>query len=147
MATFSMLWSNHPAVKGDAAPCKDKKGARAYDNECAIRMSVLLEDSGVSTASFKGACCWHGHGRLHILRAEELAKWLATQPTFGRPDKKKNVTSGDYDGRQGIAFFKDAFKNGVDHIDLWDGVTRKRMGLGDLSYFSLAKELWFWDVP
>ncbi len=147
MVTFSTLWAKHPANNANDAPCRDKKGARAYGNQCAIRLSVLFADTGLSTASFKGACCWHGHGRLHILRAEEMANWLATQPNFGKPQKKKKVTSTDYDGRTGIAFFKDAFKNGIDHIDLWDGVTRKRLGLGDVSYFGLAQELWFWDIP
>ena len=147
MATFSVLWSKHPAINGIDAPCLNKQGTRAYKNQCAIRLSVLLEDAGISTKSFKGACCWHGHGRLHILRAEELANWLATQPGFGKPQKQKKVTSATYSGRTGIAFFKDAFKNGIDHIDLWDGVTRNRLGLGELSYFSLAQELWFWDIP
>jgi Type VI secretion system (T6SS), amidase effector protein 4 len=146
MATFATLWSNHPSIQGDDAPCKNQQGARAFANQCAIRMGVLLQASGVSTATFKGAHCWYGHGRQHILRAEQLANWLAMQPEFGAPEKKKRVTSADYDGRQGIAFFKDAFRGGVDHIDLWDGVTRKRMGLGELSYFQLAQELWFWDV-
>ena len=68
---FSVLWSNHPSRNGNSGPCTDKNGARAFGNQCAIRMGLLLRDSGVSTYSFTGRCCWHGHGRAHILRAEE----------------------------------------------------------------------------
>ena len=73
MVSFAKLWENHPT--GDF-PCKDTGGNRAYENQCAIRMGVTFDESGVGTKSFNGARCWHSHMPSHILRAEELAIWL-----------------------------------------------------------------------
>ncbi len=77
MVKFDTLWDNHPTVDSilDDVPCKTN-GSRAFDNQCAIRLGVSLEKSGVDTRSFKGVRCWHNHGTGHILRAEELANWF-----------------------------------------------------------------------
>lgn len=76
---FKELWENHPTVKSrrDDAPCK-VNGKRAFDNQCAIRLGQALTESGIDLNTFKGARCWHSHKPAHILRAEELAKWLSS---------------------------------------------------------------------
>lgn len=43
--TVATLWQNHPYP---AAPCS----TQYFANQCAIRMGVALEASGVDTASF-----------------------------------------------------------------------------------------------
>src|SRR5690606_37670017 len=77
MLMFRTLWNVHPSNNGDDFHCTTKKGDIAFDNQCAIRMGVALAEAGMNTSSFRGARCWHGH--KHILRVEELIKWLKTK--------------------------------------------------------------------
>ena len=73
---------------------RDAKGNihKALENQCAMRLTECFKTAGVSTKTFKGARCWNGHG--HILRAEEMGKWLATRRTdFGPVEKKKGKKS------------------------------------------------------
>ena len=80
-----------------------------------------------------------------------MAKWMRAKETgqFGTAEIKKNVTSSDYKGRQGIAFFKDFWtRSGQthptgDHIDLWDGSKTTK---GAASYFDRSVQVWFWDI-
>ena len=144
---FKTLWNAHPTNKGNNEPCSTN-GVSNFDNQCAIRMGVCLTNAGISTASFSGARCYpgHGHNSVHILRAEELAKWMAMNTTpFGTVEKKNGVSSTDYADRKGIVFFLNFWGRGSqgDHIDLWDG---KKMCYGDPSYFSRAQSVWFWEV-
>ncbi|MCF6255038.1 MAG: type VI secretion system amidase effector protein Tae4 [Gammaproteobacteria bacterium] len=77
MVNFVKLWNSHPTVESfiDDFPCK-KNGKKAFDNQCAIRIGVAFEKTGVNLKSFKGAKCWHSHKPAHILRAEEIENWL-----------------------------------------------------------------------
>jgi len=144
---FSRLWANHPATKGIINPCITKNVIN-FKNQCAIRMSVCLLDSGISLKSFKGAKCYpgHGHNQSHILRAEELATWLENQKLlFGIPTKRKKVKSSIYKDKKGIILLKNFWGAGNqgDHIDLWNG---KMMTRGAPSYFSSSQEVWFWEI-
>ncbi len=144
---FNTLWVNHPAIKGIINPCSTN-GKINFSNQCAIRMSVCLDKSGVSLTSFNGAKCYpgHGHSQSHVLRAEELASWIEKQNSlFGTPTKKKKVKSTDYKNKKGIVLFKNFWGAGNqgDHIDLWNGAVMTR---GAPSYFSLSKEVWFWEL-
>ncbi len=143
---FNTLWTNHPAIKGIINPCSTN-GVSNFSNQCAIRMSVCLKDSGVDLSSFRGAKCYpgHDHNQSHILRAEELAEWIEQHSsTFGTPTKKSNVKSTDYT-KKGIALFKNFWGQGNqgDHIDLWNGSIMTR---GAANYFSVAEEVWFWEL-
>lgn len=144
---FSKLWASHPALKGIINPCTTD-GNINFSNQCAIRMGVCLKDAGVDISSFSGARCYpgHGHGRAHILRAEELAAWLETQKKhFGVPRKQKNVKSADFKNKKGIVLLKNFWGPGNqgDHIDLWNGVMMTR---GAPAYFARSKEVWFWEL-
>ena len=129
MISFSNLWSNHPTVASifDDAPCKTN-GSKNFPNQCAIRMSVAFDKSGIDTAlfdkMFPNRRCWFNHGKGHILAAEEMAAWVEASGMFGHGD----VFDGDkgfdrIDGKTGIIFFKDYYGTGNqgDHIDLWNG--------------------------
>ena len=141
MATlkWKTVWDNHPYP---VSPCD----TGLFGNQCAIRMGVALAKSGVNLASFTGARCWSNlkHSPKHILRAQELADWLAKQKAIvGKASKRKKVTSADYIGKTGIVFFKDGWASGGDHIDVWDGHALKA---GRPEYFALGKEIWFWAL-
>ncbi len=124
---FKTLWNNHPTINAslfaDDAPCI-VDGKRAFTNQCAIRLGVALELSGINLTSFRGARCWHGHKPAHILRAEELANWLKSgfSPFRRRIEFKAADGFKDIMSKTGIIFFKDYYGPGNqgDHIDLWN---------------------------
>jgi hypothetical protein len=140
VATFTELWTNHP---GSAVrPCD-----ASLVNQCAIRMSVALELSGVDTSSFEelypGRRCWFGHSPAHILAAEEMANWMgACTGVFGIPYVYRSDRSG-VNGKKGIVFIKDGWSQGGDHIDLWDRTTMKA---GRASWLSKGSEIRFWRM-
>ncbi|WP_338849930.1 type VI secretion system amidase effector protein Tae4 [Massilia sp. W12] len=151
---FDQLWRNHPSLQAtpDTSPCKNKDGAANFENQCAIRMGVCLSNAGISLASFRGACCWHNHGRKHFLRAEEMMLWLNRKGSpFGAANISKRDKNGlqksatDYAGKRGIVVFRNFWgsNNQGDHIDLWDGAN---MAQGNNSYFNKSQEIWFWEM-
>lgn len=140
---FNQLWMHHPGM--DDYPC-DKT---TFPNQCAIRMSVALDKSGIDTSTFDQMYldrrCYSGfnHFPRHILAAQELANWLKSQTKiFGEVKINKKITENDLPGKQGIIFIKHGWGT-VDHIDVWNGV-RLKGGLVD--YLSVGKELWFWEA-
>ncbi len=142
LVKFHMLWANHPYPD---KPCDEEE----FTNQCAIRMGVALEKSGVDTRSFDvmypNRRCYPGfkHSPRHILAAQELANWIRTKGSvFGEVEILKNVTSKDFNGRKGVVFIKNGW-GATDHIDVWNGVAMKG---GFPNYFSLGKEVWFWGL-
>lgn len=133
-----MLWNNHPYPD---SPCD----TNYFTNQCAIRMGVALERSGVDMRSFTGAKCYHGlrHNPKHILRAQELADWLKIQKSIvGDVKIYTGVSNNDFTGKRGIVFIKNGW-GATDHIDVWNGLQMKG---GTPSYFSLGEEVWFWEL-
>jgi hypothetical protein len=135
--TYLQIWNKHPYPD---TPCDTE----LFPNQCAIRMGVALREAGVSLASFKGVKCWASHSPKHILRAQQLADWMATQTTtFGKVQKfKKSVTSSDFSGKTGLVFIQDGW-GPTDHIDVWNGAELKG---GSPSYFARGKQVWFWEL-
>ena len=136
---FHKLWSNHPYP---SKPCAEK----TFTNQCAIRMSVALEKSGVDTSSFDimhpNRRCYPGfkHAPRHILDAQELANRIRSKKkVFGIVEVHKKVTSKDFKGRKGIVFIQNGW-GPTDHIDIWNGAALKG---GFPSYFARGKEVWF----
>jgi hypothetical protein len=149
VVSFTLLWRSHPANQHpqEVEPCRDKNNISAYQNQCAIRMGIALQLAGISVDTFTGAFCWHGHGRSHILRAQELADWLRRNPYIaGQLSVVKNANSTCYTGKKGIVFIRNFFGQGNqgDHIDVWNGT---RMSWGSPQYFGRAQEVWFWELP
>ncbi len=75
-------------------------------------MGEALRGAGVNLKSFNGLWCYPGlkHEPRHILRAEELANWMASQPVlFGTPDIYKKVTYKDFIKKKGVIFIKDGW--------------------------------------
>jgi hypothetical protein len=146
MLTFRTLWDNHPSVLGETAPCRDKKGNSNFANQCAIRMGAALSASGMNLASFRGARCWFGHG--HILRVEEMIKWLRGQTQevgTAVSYKPGSNAAAVVKGKTGIVACRNFWGAGNqgDHIDLFDGVT---MAQGDAAYMDRSEEVVFWEI-
>lgn len=140
MVSFTKLWENHPGK--ESKPC-------SFPNQCAVRMGVALQKSGVDLSTFRGQRCWFGHSPGHILRAQELADWISGRSgIFGYRDTKsrkkhKNLSYKDYHLKQGIVFIQNGWAGGTDHIDLWNGFDMKG---GKPEYFSLGEAVWFWEL-
>jgi hypothetical protein len=152
---FSTLLSNHPKE----TPC-------AVTDRCAIRMAIALDKSGVSFAGYPG----RKRPPCGIVRAQELADWLAGAKRFAGQGKQEKMAGSDWQGRvkgrSGMIFFKDYWKRDSDgrnvttgdHIDLWTGwklttwwspirlyvpFMRRTRWYSDLNR---SKAVWFWEV-
>jgi len=176
MVTFNTLWNNHPQgiFSPNAKPCQTN-GKDHFTNQCAIRVGVAMQKSGIDTAKFNHVQrCWF-HPKLtgHIIRAEELAKALHKQRAIvpGLGVREKISPKGYHkiiNNRTGILFYKDYFmrKNEIfrhrsgDHIDLWNGSrlpspeswARIQLRLGSSEWFNWSdfeksREIWFWPIP
>jgi len=173
MATFNELWNNHPAIKGNDNPCSTN-GRSNFGNQCAIKLGVCLQNSGIDTTKIPGIRhCWqHDKSAGHVLAAEEFAKALKRHSPFLPGVRKiQEINPKEFKGtlrrKRGIIFFKDYWRRTVngkkesvrnrsgDHIDLWNGSrltdwhTWARIQLhlsweGTWSDYGKSKEIWFW---
>lgn len=139
MVSFFNLWHNHP---GYDRPCLD-----GYEDQCAIRMSVALRNVDVDLASFEGVrCSGKRCSDRHVLRAEELANWLAQTTEVGRLKRyygKKHPS--EFYGKRGILFIKDGWGGG-DHIDLWEGMLTKTLKAGRYDWLTRGRQTWLWSM-
>lgn len=143
MLDFDALWKAYPA---DYAPCALANGDPAFENQCAIRFGLALQDGGVNLSGFSGARCWHGHGKKHILRGEELVAWMRQKTgIFGTVEIRRDSDAATYGGLRGLMFCRNFWGPGNqgDHIDLWN---RNHLKTGDSGYILRSKEVWFWNA-
>ena len=168
MLEFKRLWENYPEKSLMRVRCQNKQSSSSapFDNYCAILLSEALIREGISTAGAKVAKCWSHGGTQHILRAEEMAKWLNTVNIGGLSQVEKVDPSSfqkELKDRTGIVFFKDYWRRGSesvnnrsgDHIDLWnkDAITSSGMFMrsiyeffGTVSDFNQSREVFFWEI-
>ncbi|RZI78673.1 MAG: hypothetical protein EOP38_27420 [Rubrivivax sp.] len=168
--SFNMLWANYP--KDSPYVGKDGKPPAGYENQCAIKVSLSMQASGVNMGSFKGATV-NVAGKKLAIRAEELARWIKVNKPAGLLTPV-NLTGADWkakgSGKKGIIYFANYWRRdgektpSGDHIDLWNesrltssglwGGTLSvlRFGLGvesiDGVYSDLGKatEILLWEV-
>ena len=161
--TFEELWDKFPSEP--TLHINPENGKPIFDNYCAINASEALHNVGVKLNGFHGTKCWScPKGRIHIIRAQQMANWLKTQP-FPELGQMIALDPKNYEDNDqtGIIFFKDYwFREGAksrtgDHIDLWNGSRlttlfswfRAQWGLswdGVYSDFQLSKEILFWPI-
>jgi hypothetical protein len=141
---FDDMWKAHPlnwSVPEPAPFKKDDGVTRLYEDQCAIKISIALQDGGLAMGTFKGATAKRpvrqlGRTVRGALRAEEVAKWLTL--AIGKPESSLGGSAviERLKGKRGVVFFKDFWQREVpgtpptseafgnrsgDHIDLWDG--------------------------
>lgn len=168
MTAFKTLWGNFPDDDTIRSVCFNKqvKGSTPFENYCSILLSECFLKSKISLDTCQGARCWSHGGSKHILRAEQLAHWLAKSPPngFGRKqDATPSQFQKELSGRTGVVFFKDYWTRGNesfanrsgDHIDLWNKNEITGSGmlyrsliefLGFVSDLNKSKAVWFWEV-
>jgi hypothetical protein len=166
MVKFYTLWSNHPTNLNNNLPCRTL-GISNYENQCAIRIGICLQKSGVLPTQLRrmATCSAHPYEEMHYLRAQEVADALMGAQIEGMlPAKRLTVTAemGDFPtalgGRKGIIYFKDYWARAGetratatgDHIDLWNGWRTCSKILLPWFYwlggYDRSREIWFWEV-
>lgn len=121
------------------------KQNRAYENTCAVRMSLALIMSSVPF-----------HGRLKIKAgpykgwmvetgAKLLADQLMSPHIFGRPELLSPMTAlNKLQGKKGVVFFWKLRGNTADHIDLIEPVNNTQVCHSNC--YVNCKEVWFWPL-
>jgi Zn-finger nucleic acid-binding protein len=165
---FQELWDSHPLnfSQPENFPCRNDDGTPTYTNECAIKMSLALSGAGVNMDICRKTKCdfqKRGH-KNHIIRAQELADWLATPTMLGNPKtfvQPKIKTKEEYAktaylnmvNKKGIVFFQDFYaptpqsSNTGDHIDVWNIHMMSGDPNGDrINYFQRTPHIWFWEI-
>ena len=161
---FQSVWDNHPLnwKYKNKYPCLANDGSPAFENQCAIRLSISLERGGTNLANCHKAKCWYHTTERHFLRAQELADWFSNKNILGKPKKfpKKSGAplsreqAKEFLNHRGLVFFKDFYTPAGaaspvgDHIDLWNmfKLTGIRGDDWNWHYFHNAKDIWFWEI-
>lgn len=147
--TFEQLWKNHPGVQNSDSVvtlCSQYAG-----ENCTIRLSVALQNSGMDMSSFKGGTCNPTTGGKAAINTGELANWLASPQRLGTPEKFKVGFDAwaSILNRTGIVYIRQFIgtadpQNRYNHIDLWNGHS---MGTGKTEWLTRnPKEVWFWPI-
>jgi hypothetical protein len=128
-------------------PCEQGRAADPPWNQCAIRMSIVLNAEGnlrVDKGTYTEPKCKHGHAR----GAESLANWLWKKLGPPRIWTKGAEAKRALMSKSGIIFFKDCFTRANettargDHIDLWE--RGSCITFGDPA--NNAKQVWFFEL-
>ena len=137
---FADLWGNYPSAPPFVDP-KTGKPPPGYSNQCAIKVSVAIHQSGIEMKSFKGASRILVNGKNTAALASDLADWLKKQPFCGLQQDHEGITGKIWEQkikkRTGIVYFADYWKRKTDHetkptgdhIDLWNGSRLTASGL------------------
>lgn len=153
MSSFQTLWNNHPTGE---FPCSTN-GKKNFDNQCAIRMGVCFEKSGIKTKGWPVRHCWqHKHTEGHVLAAEELANALnrVIIPGLKKVEKLSGKESFEkIKNRKGVIFFRNFYGPGMqgDHIDLWNGWRLSALASLMSVYTPWGSSyhkgtIWFWEI-
>ncbi len=121
------------------------KSNPAYQNTCAVRMSLALKKAGVvfhgrlpiKDGKFKG-------GRIEP-GAKLLADQLAQRQVLGAPQVIPSAEApAKLAGKQGVVFFNKISGYGGGHIDLIE--TTNGVQVCHSNCFFESKEVWFWPL-
>ncbi len=132
LPSFTDLQANYPDPYNDDERCSD-----GYINQCAIRVSISLIESGFLLTNFNDHLCSHGHAR----GAQALADYIYRQVKRPRIIPNNQDMEGFVSDKKGILFFKNLDGDSVDHIDIWNGAECES---GE--YFDSCEEIWFWNT-
>lgn len=157
------MWQlSYPALKSNFYSTKDVKAAElfrelgwddlignpAYENTCAIRMSLALIKCGmyipgrlrIKKGPYKGTLIEMGQRNLSLL--------LAEKSRLGPPEKLKGIESERAIGnRSGIVSFWQLIPGVYDHghIDIVSDPSGRLRACGSDCYWT-SKEVWFWSL-
>ena len=112
-----------------------------FQNACAIRMSYVLNKTGVKVPFIAGQTVSGGKGDWYIFRVRTMITHL--RDIFGEPDLDISTPSASqFADEKGILVFDvEGWSDASGHATIWNGV-----GCSDNCYFSLAKKAYLWRL-
>lgn len=112
-----------------------------FENACAIRMSYVLNNSGIPILTAGATSVSGADGRRYIYRVKDLAPFIEAR--LGKPDEDNARPSPQLlKGKKGIVLFDvGGWSNATGHATLWDG-----SNCSDKCYFDQAQRVLFWEL-
>ena len=118
---------------------------QAYQNTCAVRMSLALLKTGVPFTGRLKIKAGQFKGKYIEPGAKLLADQLMKPRAFGRPSVyKPNDFKSKVSGKKGVVLFHKISNYGGGHIDLIEP-SNLSFVCHSSCYFS-CKEIWFWPL-
>jgi hypothetical protein len=148
---FTQAWALFQTVLGNGTVAavanliggkvKANIDAKIFTNACALRMSYVLNRTGVRIHPHVNQTVSGGDHYHYYFRVRDLLEFL--RHTFGKPDAILPGSNAKVLTRKkGLLVFEVAvWRDATGHATLWDGVT-----CSDHCYFLEAKRLLFWTL-
>lgn len=117
------------------------KAQGRFENACAIRMSYVLNNTGVKIPYISGQTVSGKNGNWYIYKVRTLIQFLKKK--FGAPDHIiTNPTLLKIDKLKGIIVFEvDQWVDASGHATIWDGTK-----CSDKCYFKESKKAYIWEL-
>lgn len=115
---------------------------KVFVNACAIRMSYVLNQSGLIVAQAPGLHSAGADGRQYLVRVSDLLKFLISR--WGQADVIVDFPKErDFAGKTGLIVFDvPEWNDATGHATLWNG--KQGMECSDSCYFSKSKRAYLW---
>ena len=112
-----------------------------FQNACAIRMSYVLNKTGIKIPHKPGKTVSGGKGHWYLYKVKDLITYL--KEIFGDPDQVIHMpTLSKVAAYKGIMVFEvDGWDDATGHATIWDGV-----GCSDKCYFTQSKKAYIWTL-
>ena len=112
-----------------------------FENACAIRLSYVLNKTGVKIPKMAGRTVSGKEGHWYIYRVDVMIDFLIK--IFGKPDTTYVApTIEKLLGHKGILIFEvEGWDNASGHATIWDGLR-----CSDKCYFDKAKKVHLWAL-
>lgn len=128
--SFGAAWNKFLEIRVDVSDVGNKIGGKVQDNissgifqnACPIRMSYVLNYTGISIPlRDKYKVVSGGDKKYYIYRVNDMVDFLKSR--FGKPDIiVQNPQPDSFYGKQGIIVFEGVgWSNAVGHVTLWNG--------------------------
>jgi len=123
---------------------KDNINGRIFKNLCAVRMSYVLNQCGITISSADGETSGGKDGKRYLFRVLDLHRFLTRK--FGQPDLTDSSKSHSaLIGKKGIIIFEASFTGATGHATLWR--VKSATDCSDNCYFHESKKVYLWELP
>lgn len=112
-----------------------------FENACAIRMSYVLNKTGIKIPYIKGKTVSGGKGNWYLYRVQDLIDFL--YDTFGEPDNiVPSPSPSKFESFQGILVVEvQGWGDASGHATIWNGLS-----CSDECYFPLSHKAYLWTL-